>query len=75
MFMEIIKKKDKVSPCRYIKCLLFALQVLCGGCRLGFVEAPLIFFVFPLLFGLCSRSPDNRSAVCGWVKYLAILGR
>ena len=49
-------EKDKVSSRRYIKCLLLALQVLCGGCRLGFVRAPLSFFMFPPLFGLCSRS-------------------
>ena len=45
--------------------MLLALQVLCGGCRLGFVRAPLIFFVFPPLFGLCSCLPNSRSAVCG----------
>ena len=47
MFMEMIMKKDKVSPCRYIKCLLLALQVLCGGCRLGFVRAPFNLFIVP----------------------------
>ena len=52
MFMEMIMKKDKVSPCRYIKCLLLALQVLCGGCRLGFVRAPFNLFQVPSAFWL-----------------------
>ena len=65
MFMEMIIKKDKVSPRKYIICLLLVLEVLCGGCQLGFVRAPLIFFVFPPLFGLCSCLPNSRSAVCG----------
>ena len=45
--MEMIMKKDKVSPCRYIKCLILAIQVLCGGCRLGFVLAPFYLFHVP----------------------------
>ena len=52
MFMEMIIKKDKVSPRKYIICLLLVLQVLCGGCRLGFVRAPFNLFHVPSTFWL-----------------------
>ena len=46
MFMEMIIKRTKLVR-KYIICLLLVLEVLCGGCRLGFVRAPFNLFHVP----------------------------
>ena len=64
MFMEMIIKRTKlvhadISNVCFQHCKFYA-----EGADSVSSEPPSIFFVFPPLFGLCSRLPDSRSAVC-----------
>ena len=47
MFMEMIMQKRKLVHADMSSDCFLALQVLCGGCRLGFVRAPFNLFHVP----------------------------